>query len=75
MEKAATLDFVVQVVRRHEDQVGFAVLPQRWVVERTFSWMIRWPRLVRDFERRPDMSESMVYIAMGGLLLRRVAHP
>jgi len=35
MDKAATLDFVVQVVRRYEDQVGFAVLPRRWVVERT----------------------------------------
>lgn len=42
MDKAATLDFVVEVVRRHEDQVGFAVLPRRWVVERTFGWMVRW---------------------------------
>ena len=67
MDRAATLDFVVQVVRRHEDQVGFAVLPRRWVMERTFGW--------RDYERRPDASETMVYIAMGGLLLRRVAHP
>lgn len=75
MDKAATLDFVVQVVRRHEDQIGFAVLPRRWVVERTFGWMIRWRRLVRDYERRPDVSETMAYIAMGGLLLRRVAHP
>jgi len=75
MDKAATLDFVVEVVRRHEDQVGFAVLPRRWVVERTFGWMTRWRRLVRDYERRTDVSEAMVYIAMGGLLLRRVAHP
>jgi putative transposase len=41
MDKAATLDFVVEVVRSHEDQVGFAVLPRRWVVERTFGWMVR----------------------------------
>lgn len=75
MDKAATLDFVVEVVRRHEDQVGFAVLSRRWVVERTFGWMIRWRRPARDYERRPDVSEAMVYIAMGGLLLRRVAHP
>ncbi|MES2007588.1 transposase [Cupriavidus basilensis] len=75
MDKATTLDFVVQVVRRHEDQVGFAVLPRRWVVERTFGWMIRWRRLARDYERRPDMSEAMVYTAMGGLLPRRIAHP
>lgn len=37
--------------------------------------MISCRRLVRDYERRPDVSESMVYIAMGGLLLRRIAHP
>ncbi|AJG22285.1 Mobile element protein [Cupriavidus basilensis] len=75
MDKSATLDFVVQVVCRHEGQIGFAVLPRRWVVERTFGWMIRWRRLVRDYARRPDVSEAMVYIAMGGLLLRRIAHP
>jgi len=69
-DKAATLDFVVQVVRRYEDQVGFAVLPRRCAVQRTSGWMIRWRRLVRDYERRPDVSEAMVYIAMGGLLLR-----
>lgn len=50
MDKAATLDFVVRVVRRHENQVGFAVLPRRWVVERTFVW--------RDYERRPDASRD-----------------
>ncbi len=37
MDKAATLDFVVEVVRRHEDRVGFAVPPRRGVVERTFA--------------------------------------
>jgi transposase len=56
MDKAATLDFVVQVVRRHEDEGGFAVPPRRWVVQRTFDWMIRLRRLVRDYERRPDVS-------------------
>lgn len=75
MDKAATLDFVVEVVRRHEDQVGFAVLPRRWVMELSFGWMIRWSRLVRDYERRSDASEAMGYVAMGGLLLRRVDHP
>ncbi len=75
MDKAATLDFVVEVVRRHEQQTGFAVLPRRWVVERTFGWMVRWRRLVRDYEQRADVSEAMIHIAMRGLLLRRIAHP
>jgi transposase len=49
MDKAAYLDFVIEVVRRIEDQPGFNVLPRHWVVERTFDWMTRWaapcPRL------------------------------
>jgi transposase len=75
MEKAAFLDFVVEVVRRSDTQVGFKVLPRRWVVERTFGWMTRWRRLVRDYEARIDVSEAMILVAMGGNLLRRNAHP
>ena len=39
---------VVEVVKKPAEQIGFAVLPRRWVVERTFSWLLRWRRLVRD---------------------------
>jgi transposase len=35
-----------------DDQKGFQVLPRRWVVERTFGWMMRWRRLIRDYEQR-----------------------
>jgi transposase len=45
MDKAAFLDFVIEIVRRSDAQAGFAVIPRRWVVERTFGWMIRWRRL------------------------------
>lgn len=75
MEKASYLDFVVEVVRRCDTQKGFKVLPRRWVVERTFGWMIRWRRLVRDYEKRIDVSHAMILVAMGGNLLRRNAHP
>lgn len=75
MDKAAFLDFVVEVVRRCDDQSGFQVLPRRRVVERTFGWMIRWRRLVRDDEKRIDVSRAMIFVAMGGNLLRRNAHP
>src|SRR6202011_1679791 len=47
MDKAAYLDFVVEIIRRSDDQKGFQVLPLRWVVERTFGWMTRGRRLVR----------------------------
>ena len=75
MDKASYLDFVVEVVRRCDNQQGFKVLPRRWVVERTFGWMIRWRRLVRDYEKRIDVSQAMILVAMGGNLLRRNAHP
>jgi putative transposase len=74
MDKAAYLDFVIEVVRPIEGQPGFNVLPRRWVVERTFGWMTRWRRLVRDYEARIDVSEAMIHVAMGGLLLRRISH-
>ena len=74
MDKAAFLDFVIEIVRKMEDQQGFEVLPRRWVVERTFGWMMRWRRLVRDYEQRIDVSEAMIQVAMGSLMLRRIAH-
>ena len=74
MDKAAYLQFVLEIIRRRDGQKGFEVLPRRWVVERTFGWMIRWRRLVRDYERRIDVSIAMIHVAMGGLLMRRNAH-
>ncbi|MFO3798153.1 MAG: transposase, partial [Anaerolineales bacterium] len=54
---------------------GFEVLPRRWVVERTFGWMTRWRHLVRDYERRIDVSKAMILVAMGGNRTRKNAHP
>ena len=73
MDKAAYHDFVIDVVRRTDKDPGFKVLPRRWVVERTFGWMTRWRRLVRDFERKIDVSETMIYVAMASLLLARLS--
>jgi transposase len=75
MDKATYLRFVIEIIRRRDGQKGFEVLPRRWVVERTFGWMIRWRRLVRDYERRIDVSTAMIHVAMGGVLIRRNAHP
>ena len=75
MDKAAYLRFVIEIIRRRDDQKGLEVLPRRWVVGRTFGWMIRWRRLVRDYERRIDVSTAMIHFAMGGVLIRRNAHP
>ena len=54
---------------------GFVVLPRRWVVERTFAWLVRNRRLSKDYEYLPETEESFVYAAMIRLMLRRLAHP
>jgi putative transposase len=69
---AARFRFVLQVVLRSEEQKGFAVLPRRWIVERTFAWLNFNRRLSKDYEVLTDTSEAMVYIAMTRLMLRRL---
>lgn len=72
MDEATMLGFVVEVVHKLDNQHIFVPLPRRWVVERSFGWMVQWHRLVRDYERRIDVSTEMIYVAMGSLLLKRL---
>jgi len=74
MDKAAFLDFVIEVVCRIDAEPGFKALPRRWVVERTFGWLTQRRRLVCDYEQRVDVSEAMIHVAMRSLLLRRISH-
>ena len=62
-----------QVVARAEGQRGFAVLPKRWIVERTFGWFMKQRRLVRDYETKTQHAEAWLYLTMIGLMLRRLA--
>jgi len=64
----------LEIVEKPEGQVGFQVLPKRWVVERTFAWLVRQHRLARDYERLPETSEAFIYVAMIRLMLRRSAN-
>ncbi len=64
----------LEVVHKPPDQVGFLVLPKRWVVERTFAWLGRWRRLSKDYEVLPDTGEAFIRLAMTALMLRRL-HP
>ncbi len=63
----------LEVKTREPGVKGFAVLPKRWVVERTFAWQGRYRRHSRDYERRTDSSESMIRISSVHLMLRRLA--
>lgn len=69
------LAFGVEVVKRTDDLAGFQVLPRRWVVERTFAWISKHRRCVRDYETLPVHHEAMVYIAMIATMTRRLARP
>jgi putative transposase len=51
----------------------FTVQPRRWVVERTIAWIGRFCRLSKDYESLPKSSETMIYVAMSRLMLRRLA--
>ena len=53
---------------------GFAVLPQRWIVERTFAWLVRNRRLAKDWEGLPATTETWIYLAMSRLMTKRLAH-
>lgn len=69
---AASPRWRVEVVRRPEGAAGFVLLPKRWVIERTFGWLMRCRRLGRDHERRTDSSEAMVRVSSIHLMLKRL---
>ena len=54
---------------------GFIVLPRRWVVERTISWVGQNRRMSKDYERLCETGEAFIYVGMTRLTVRRLAHP
>ena len=62
-----------EVVKRSDTVQGVVVLPRRWVVERTFGWLMRHRRLVRDYERSASSAEAWIHLAMIRIQLRRLA--
>jgi putative transposase len=63
----------LEVVPRGKNQRGFAALPKRWIVERTFGWFMKHRRLVRHYEVKPRHAEAWLHISMIGIMLRRLA--
>ena len=71
---AAALKMNLQIVARRNPH-AFEVLPRRWVVERTFAWISKHRRTVRDYERLPASHEAMILWAMIALMACRLAQP
>jgi putative transposase len=63
----------LEVVPRDKKQRGFAALPKRWIVERTFGWFMKHRRLVRNYEVKTRHAEAWLHIALIGIMLRRLA--
>jgi putative transposase len=67
--------WALEIVRKLENQVGFQLLPRRWVVECTFAWLGHSRRLSNDYEELLENSEAMIQIAMIRLMLQRLCRP
>ena len=69
--------WLLEVVKRTDNQTGFVLLPRRWVVAPsgypTFAWFGNYRRLSKDYEVLPQTSEAMLYAAMVHIMLRRLA--
>lgn len=63
----------LEIVGRNKEVKGFEVLPKRWIVERTFAWLVANRRLIKNYERKVQTGETFIEVAMIRLLLRRLA--
>ena len=60
----------VQIAKRSEWH-KFAVIPKRWVVERSFAWLEKNRRLCKNCERELNISLQFIHLAFLALVLRR----
>ncbi|MEV0375721.1 IS5 family transposase [Streptomyces sp. NPDC050636] len=67
----ARLGIDVEVVKR-PSMAGFQPLPKRWVIERTFGWLMQHRRLARDYEALPQRSQAMIHWAMANTMSRNL---
>lgn len=59
-------------ILRPQNIKGFILLPRRWVVERTFAWILNSRRLSRDYEKTRHSAQAMIYLAILPLMLKRI---
>ena len=65
--------WTLQIIKRSDKAEGFVLLPRRWVVERTFAWLGRCPRLAKDWEKTVGSSTAWAMVASIQFLTRRIA--
>lgn len=70
-QAAAEHGLRLEVVKLPDAKRGFVLLPRRWVVERSFGWMSRFRRLVRDYERLPETLKGLHFLAFAMIMLHR----
>lgn len=71
-EAANEHDWRLEVLLKPVERKSFVVIRKRWIVERTFGWLVANRRLARDYERLPQTSEAFIYAAMCKLMLARL---
>jgi putative transposase len=65
----------IEIVKRSDNTKGFAVEPQRWIVERTIAWLNRCRRLAKDWENRNHSALAFLRLASIRLMLRKLCNP
>ena len=73
--KRAMAQVNVEIVKRSDGVRGFAVLPKRWLVERTFAWLNRCRRLAKDWENLNRKAMAFLRLASIRLMLRKLCNP
>jgi transposase len=68
-DRAGTIEW--QIIERLE-KGKFAPLPLRWIVERTFAWLVNYRRLVRDYEKTVVMSRAMLVMTAIHITLNKL---
>jgi transposase len=72
-DAAAGHGIILDVIKLPEAKRGFALLPRRWVVERSFAWAARFRRLAKDYERLSETLVGLHYVAFSVLMLHKAA--
>ena len=60
------------IVKRTDKTIKWAVQPKRWIIERTFAWLLNFRRLVINYERTPESAISYIYLAMMCLMVKNI---